>query len=280
MRPIKLKRLAVILSITVLGGDVFPSDFISNIFKAEPDSSIICQSDMNQVFSFGQSQPKSNSETLKLFVWNVAKYKKSEALHDLFGLAADSDIIFVQEAAHSTAYQNAFEAALPSHIHQFYQSFCDKYSIAFGVQISTSLISAAVDRWPSPDTEPFSTIRKMSGYSYVEWNGQKIHLINTHALNFNAGGKFERQIDDLFEKIKRLEGPIMWAGDFNTWIPLRKNYLFSKAAQMGLLHVEPGNDNRKLVLDHIFYRGLNLKSSNLIEMDNSDHEAIITEFTR
>jgi endonuclease/exonuclease/phosphatase (EEP) superfamily protein YafD len=258
---------------------VFAGIFVSKTSNPDQDSSSLCKTDLDQVYSYGTVHQKPPTENLKLFVWNVAKFKESKALDDLFNLASASDVIFLQEATHSTVYQAAFEEKLETHAHHFYPSFCDKKAMAFGVQISTSLNTINLDRWPSPENEPLSTIKKMSGYSLVEWNNDKIHLINTHALNFNAGGKFERQIDDLVEKIKQLEGPLIWAGDFNTWIPLRKNYLFSKAAELGLIHIDPEDDHRKLILDHIFYRGLNLKMARMIDMDNSDHDAIVAEFT-
>lgn len=244
-----------------------------------PDYSELCDTDLSQIFFYGLNTPSTNDK-LKMFVWNTKKFENTVAFRDLKTHAENSDIVFIQEAAHSRNFQTAMIQALPEHRHSFYPSFCDDSKFVYGVQISTKLNSNQEELWPSPDTEPFSSIRKMSGYSQIEWNGIQIHLINTHALNFNPGGKFKEQINDLYEKIRKLDGPIIWAGDFNTWVPMRRKYLLETADALGLKHAIPDNDNRKLKLDHVFYRGLDLKSAKIIPLTTSDHFAISVEFTK
>ena len=251
----------------------------SDVLNAPPDFSDLCSTDLSNVHFYGLNLTPDNHE-LKMFVWNTKKFENLNAFADLKTHAETSDVVFIQEAAHSRDLQSAMIENLPTHRHAFFPSFCDDYNYVYGVQISTKLNSADEVRWPSPDTEPFSTIRKMSAYSLVEWNGIKIHLINTHALNFNPGGKFKEQIYDLYLKIRQLEGPVIWAGDFNTWVPMRRKYLFSLADDLGLAHVLPENDTRKLKLDHVFYRGLKLKSAQIIPLKTSDHFAISLEFTK
>ena len=254
------------------------SSFALTPFKS-PDFSPLCETDLSQIYFYGINLPEQNSE-LKMFVWNTKKFEDKAAFEDLKTNAGNSDIVFLQEAAHSRDFQSAMTNSLSKHRHGFYPSFCDDANYVYGVQISTKLPSTDEAIWPSPDSEPFSTIHKISGYSQVEWNGIKIHLINTHALNFNPGGKFKEQIYDLYEKISKLEGPIIWAGDFNTWVPMRRKYLLQTADAMGLTHVLPNNDYRKLKLDHVFYRGLNLKSATIVPLTTSDHFAISLEFTK
>lgn len=246
--------------------------------QTSPDFSEICETDLSQVYFYGSKSPQENSPALKLFVWNTRKFENLNAFDDLKIQAETADVVFIQESAHSRDLQTTMLARLPNHRHGFYPSFCDDDHFVYGVQISTRLKSESEKLWPSPDSEPFSSIHKMSGYSLVEWNGIKIHLINTHALNFNPGGKFKEQIDDLFEKIRYLEGPVIWAGDFNTWVPMRRNYLFETAEALDLTHVVPENDNRKLKLDHVFFRGLKLKSATIVPLKTSDHFAISVEF--
>lgn len=257
----------------------FSSIGFSFSFFKKTDHSELCETELSQIYLYGEARPEQQN-VLKLFVWNTKKFEDTDAFTDLKTHAENSDIVFIQEAAHSKAFENAMVRSLPTHQHEFYPSFCDDSRIAYGVQIATKLNSSDQVRWPSPDTEPFSSIRKMSGYSQVEWNGLKIHLINTHALNFNPGGKFKEQIDDLFEKIRELEGPIIWAGDFNTWVPMRRKYLFETANALGLTHARPSEDHRKLKLDHVFYRGLDLKAAQIIPLTTSDHFAISVEFSK
>ena len=241
----------------------------------------VCETDLATPFSYGQARSGHSTETLKLLVWNVLKFKRDGVLTDLQALGAVSDLTLMQEGAYSIDLEKDLLGILPNFQQVFYPSFCDDSQTAFGVQINSKFSVSQAQNWPAPDAEPFSTIHKMTGYAQVMWNGEIVHVINTHALNFNAGGPFERQIDDVYEKIKDLKGPVIWAGDFNTWnfwSDGRLEYLVAATEDLGLKQVEFKEDTRKLKLDHIFYRGFKLKNSAIVPVSTSDHNALVVEF--
>ncbi len=239
------------------------------------------------IFSAAPSATAQNSsriqnlqtDVLRVLVWNVFKYKRDGVYSDLSKLKNQSDLVLLQEAVHRPDIETYFKSHFPDFSQTFFMSFCDSDASAFGVQNGSRFQVLNNQSWPAPDSEPFSTIHKMSGYSEILINGQRVHVVNTHGLNFNAGSPFQRQIDDVAKRLKNVTGPIIWAGDFNTWSNSRMNYLLGVTKKLGLSHVQFKNDPRGLVLDHVFYRGLNLKKSEIIEISTSDHYPLLVEFS-
>ena len=49
-------------------------------------------------------------------------------------------------------------------------------------------------------------------------NGSDLVTVNLHAINFTLGTKdFQNQIEQLENAVKKHKGPLIIAGDFNTW---------------------------------------------------------------
>lgn len=98
-------------------------------------------------------------------------------------------------------------------------------------------------------------------------------------MNFNFGTPFLRQIQTVYEAIKDHEGPMIWAGDFNTWSKKRFIELRKITELLGLEWLEPENDRRFLKLDHILYRGIIPKYATIgSNVKTSDHFPIFAEF--
>jgi endonuclease/exonuclease/phosphatase (EEP) superfamily protein YafD len=107
-------------------------------------------------------------------------------------------------------------------------------------------------------------------------------VVNIHAINFVGVNKFSRQVAQVVDLIVGHEGPLVLAGDFNTWNPRRKKILAKAAESLGLNRVPVAA--RRLrhlnqVLDHVFYRGLELLASRpLRHIKSSDHVPLWAEF--
>ena len=89
----------------------------------------------------------------------------------------------------------------------------------------------------------------------------------------------------LLHKIEPISGPMIFSGDFNTWNKTRLRTLQTITQQLDLTMVEypdirPIKTLNRQPLDHIFYRGLQLKKSRAISVPHiSDHNPIIAEFS-
>jgi endonuclease/exonuclease/phosphatase (EEP) superfamily protein YafD len=114
-------------------------------------------------------------------------------------------------------------------------------------------------------------------------------VVNVHGINFKIGlDDFRDQLGEIFERIADHRGPVVLAGDFNTWRERRLAFLVEKAEAAGLaavdfspeIHrIESRSDNP---LDHIFYSRDFLSprtgsSDVLEEAKTSDHRPLYVE---
>lgn len=246
--------------------------------------SVLCtqNSNLNQR-SFSESvQSRGAGAEFTLVDWNAHKLADAKYISDLSLLAQSADLITMQEAMHSSDYEELFLKNFNFDM-SFFKSFClDKKQQATGVMTLSRIHLENNLTLVSPGREPITNTPKVSGYSLIRVEGiGPVHVINTHALNFNLGGDFKRHIDSVSQLVQQLEGPVIWVGDFNTWNILRANYLMKVTSQMGLKHVELQNDKRVLKLDHVFVRGLNVKSAEVLNnFKSSDHKPIRVIFSK
>lgn len=245
------------------------------------DSSRLCQQQDHAPLIFSQTVEDRQSSEFSLITWNAHKLADPQFLPDLVELSHGADLILIQEAMHSDSLQNQLSRSFNFNF-SFYKSFCNSDNQATGVMTASRYTLQNTQTLVSPDTEPILFTHKVSGYAQINVPGiGLVHVINTHALNFNIGFKFERQIDQVASFISHLQGPVIWAGDFNTWIGFRKSYLNDKATKLGLQHLMPQNDSRNLKLDHIYVRGLRAVQVKLLDQyHSSDHKPIEVVFQK
>lgn len=234
--------------------------------------SALCRKDsfQNEITFSNQNILASRTDEITVVSWNGHKYEDPQHFYDIKSFSESSDILMLQEALHSTGWQAAFASHM-SMSFSFYKSFCDFDDQANGVMTAARFPLLSSMTLPSTATEPGSFTHKASGYSALLINGVRVHLINTHALNFNLGADFEQQITQLAYFISQLKGPVIWAGDFNTWSPGRKEFLNRRATDLGLTHLIPRDDPRALILDHIYVRGFTPIFTEVLTMSSSDH---------
>jgi endonuclease/exonuclease/phosphatase (EEP) superfamily protein YafD len=97
---------------------------------------------------------------------------------------------------------------------------------------------------------------------------------------------FKNELNNIHATIKSHGGAMIVAGDFNTWNLKRVQYLneFSDDLELKKVEFESEKDIKKIFsnsLDYIFYRGLELTFSAVIDSKKiSDHNPIIAKFRR
>ncbi|MCM2353808.1 MAG: endonuclease/exonuclease/phosphatase family protein [Pseudobdellovibrio sp.] len=254
---------------------VFSVLFLTQLAWSNP--SVLCETNADEKFvQFSQSVIPRQEKTIEVLTWNVYKFKKENSFSDLVSLANKSDIALVQEAVHSQELQtNAAQNV--SMDWTFFKSFCRDYG-ATGVQTGSRFPQVEVEAILAPGLEPVVNTPKVTGFSTVEIHGAKVLLINVHGMNANKGLDFEKHMDQIYEVAKDFQGPIIWAGDFNTWNPVRTAYLNAKAKALNMTVLKPEVDNRKLKLDHIIVRGFKAKSVTILEnVVSSDHLPVRAE---
>jgi endonuclease/exonuclease/phosphatase (EEP) superfamily protein YafD len=100
-----------------------------------------------------------------------------------------------------------------------------------------------------------------------------------HGVNFELGEEnLSAQLQMLQPYLQDYKGPLILAGDFNTWSDGRTKALMTFAARFNLRAVEFAPDARTTALgyplDHILLRGLAVLESGVGVTDRSDHNLL------
>lgn len=247
-------------------------------FAAE---SVLCQKGSARQLSFANTIHHRPATEFTVVTWNAHKLEDQNFIPDLISISRQADVLLIQEAMHETDLQNTFTSQFDFSF-SFNMSFCDNKNAATGVLNASRYLLEFNQTLVSPKNEPVTNTPKVSGYSSVLVPEiGRIHIINTHGLNFNMGSDFKKQIDHITSFIQKLSGPVIWAGDFNTWSSDRMNYLNQKTTSVSLKHLQPKNDNRGQKLDHIFVRGLKFIEAEVMnDYKSSDHLPVKATFSK
>jgi len=241
----------------------------------------------NTKHCFSSSIQSSHTQVLKhkkitLISWNAYKGNKAGWLQDLSNLSHHSDLILLQEA-----YLNEdLKQLLESSQYNWDMVTAFRYQgIAAGVMTlsRTPAKSSCVQR----SVEPWLRLAKSALISYypIENSQQSLLVTNIHAINFTLGtARFSEQLEAIKNVLLAHQGPIIFAGDFNTWSDSREQVLEKITAdpQLNLLKVEFSSTVETLVsghrLDHIFFRGLQIMSAKILPLESSDHYPLKIQF--
>lgn len=169
-----------------------------------------------------------------------------------------------------------------------YQGKYDAYS---GVLTASHIKPKMVESALSNETELFSTIKKTVLFTKypIGSPSSELLIVNVHGININIDlDGFKEQIRYIAEVVMRHDGPVILAGDFNTWREARLDHLSKLVEEMELVIVDfaPNADYIGTMfgnpLDHIFISKEELeviKGSQDVMMDikSSDHTPLFVE---
>jgi endonuclease/exonuclease/phosphatase (EEP) superfamily protein YafD len=128
-------------------------------------------------------------------------------------------------------------------------------------------------------------------------NGENLLAINVHLLNFEllSVKKINNQLEDLKSIIAGHSGPVLVAGDFNTWNQQRLQLVREITQDLGLKEVtgfpegrttgNTGSDfwnevlgvEQDLPLDRVFFQRFKPVSARVLDADTSDHRPILVK---
>lgn len=240
--------------------------------------------EVDAVKTLGKPSMTALGARIRLVTWNMSKARRSSFLADVAQLAGGTDLILLQEAvlhgdrAHDFHDTSGFEWMMG-------QSFRHRSkAITTGVKTGSRAPSSWHALVRSEDREPVVRAHKsvLATRYQVGRGGASLLVLNVHAINFVGTRKYGRQVAQAVELIWTHPGPLILAGDFNTWSPQRRRILTQAVDRMGLTRVPVAA--RKLVhfnqvLDHVFYRGLELVAARpLLDIKGSDHVPLWAEF--
>ena len=219
---------------------------------------------------------KGLKQRLEILIWNIQKSGNNGWDTDLGTLGANSDLLLIQEAS----IQARVEAVLPQPLFRAFAAGYTTSKDATGVLTLSSVepsLHCNLTAW-----EPWLGTPKATNITEypIDGQGPRLLVINLHAVNFAVGlTDFNSQIMALEPLLNKHMGPLIIAGDFNTWSNNRSEFLhsFMRKHQLSPVTFEPDQRTRfwNLPLDHVYLRELNLVEATSINVESSDHNPLL-----
>jgi len=221
-----------------------------------------------------------NPDGLRFVSWNIRKGKTKSWTEDFQKLSQNTDIFILQEAYLS----DDLKKVLRQREYQW------DMSVAYeNRQIETGVLTAstAIPNFACTfrETEPIIRIPKSVLITRYPMSGADRELLvaNIHAINFTLGNsKFQEQSNRLERLLAAYHGPMILSGDFNTWNRERMAYVEAMAERLDLSAVRFKRNRRSQFfgqnVDHVYYRGLEVKNVEIPIVSTSDHNPLTVVF--
>ena len=218
---------------------------------------------------------------IEVLLWNVFKCKKKGWQEDFIELSHNKDLVLLQEAILNSPFDSYFKTSLE---HQWImaRSFRNAHTkIENGVKTGSTVAAKQHHFSVSTHSEPITKTKKMLLATVYPLNPPEHSLlvVNSHIINFVSFEKFKAHLDMVFNVLEHHDGPILLAGDFNTWNVKRLKYFNMLALSFSLEEVEmirqPRLNHLFKHLDHVYCRGLEVVDTHVHKhIKSSDHYPI------
>ncbi|WP_409420451.1 endonuclease/exonuclease/phosphatase family protein [Pseudaeromonas sp. ZJS20] len=213
-----------------------------------------------------------------LLVWNLYKLQRPGWQDAL--VSAPADLMLLQEAVDAPPFTQLLGE----------QGYAWQQVAAFTYEGRTAGVMTAAHTpelfsCPLAYPEPVFRLPKTALVSLYALEGSRYPLlvINLHGVNFDLGtASYEEQLAPLLKLSRRYPGPVLFAGDFNSWSERRSRLLQSRMARQQFLSAHFSPDQRRRIgewpLDQVFYRGLILEQASAEPSAASDHNPLRLRF--
>lgn len=237
--------------------------------------------DKNVMHRLGECRNEFLPPQFHLFVWNIKKAEaKDNWARDFQHFVSRADVVLIQEAMMDD-YMPSVALRHKGFCWDFAASFIDNDRNPTGVMNGSPTVPLSLHFLRSPGREPVIKTPKMVIIGeYALANRKETLLVaNIHGLNFVKDQQNREQIEQVASFLGKHNGPIIFAGDFNTWNNNRLKYLDEILGTLGLKKLPFEGDNRRFKLDHIYVRGLEAAQTGLYnDIESSDHKPLSADF--
>lgn len=237
----------------------------------------LCSAQLGQALA---TEGDELSDNLEILSWNIQKAGNIGWAEDLAGFSAGVDLAFIQEAS--------VQAHIPQFVTQnMYQAFAAGYTTdsqetgVMTLSSSSPSVHCNLTSW-----EPWLGTPKATSITEYPLQGrdERLLTINLHAVNFAFGmADFQAQFQALTGVLSSHQGPVIVAGDMNTWSGKRQALVDTFMSEHGLGPVAFEPDLRTKAfgraLDHIYVRGMYAEFAQVIPVTSSDHNPLRVRLT-
>ncbi|MBK8804352.1 MAG: endonuclease/exonuclease/phosphatase family protein [Fibrobacteres bacterium] len=225
-----------------------------------------------------------------LVSWNTHKEINAGFLSDLGSLvgASRADLVLLQEAR-VDSNPSALQSALSDRIWHLSANLAGN-GVQYGVLTASSALPLEATPLLSKAGEPIARTRKASLVTRYRIAHDTLCVANVHALNFSPLlSGFRGQLSDLCDRLRAHSGPLIVAGDFNTWSDRKQNLSDSILGSLGLVRFGFGDQSARRTsrfghaLDHVYFHPayLEVDSASVQVRDSiasSDHVPLVVPF--
>jgi endonuclease/exonuclease/phosphatase (EEP) superfamily protein YafD len=245
-----------------------------------------------QAAGAGEAADALDRRPLRLLVWNIHKQGDSGWERDLSRFAAASDVMLLQETVLQPPLRNILDdSGLRWVMASSFLLGADDNGVLTATRIApiascTQRVVEPLIRFPKsaviswlPIADTRADTRTDTRADARAGSRETLAIANVHSINFElAPDVYRAQLEALADALAGHRGPIIFAGDFNTWNDARDAIVAETAARLGLTELNLRVDQRAVFfarhLDHIFIRGLQLIDISAIPVTSSDHNPL------
>jgi endonuclease/exonuclease/phosphatase (EEP) superfamily protein YafD len=220
---------------------------------------------------------------INLLIWNTQKGQGASWLAEFSDLSVNQDLLVLQEALLKNDLRNyLLSEALSWNLATTFMRFQSETGVMTASRVTPA--SACVQR----TMEPLLSLPKSTLITRYPLKGSHETLLvgNIHAVNFSLGTvAFRSQLDRLASVLGEHDGPVIVAGDFNSWSDSRSEVLDETLVDTSSLRKVTFNAKSPTTVfgrtvDHVYYRGLTVVEGRVLDSDSSDHDPIWVQFTQ
>ncbi|MFT4653091.1 MAG: endonuclease/exonuclease/phosphatase (EEP) superfamily protein YafD [Kangiellaceae bacterium] len=229
----------------------------------------------------GNASKQAMGPSINILLWNVFKCRKKGWQEDFITLMRDKDLILLQEAILNSPFDLYFSESFQ---HQWIMARSFKHvhtNIVTGVKTGSTVAANKHHFSASAHSEPITATKKMLLATQYPLNisKQSLLVVNSHIINFVSFDKYKAHLAQVFQTLKHHNGPVLLAGDFNTWNGKRLKYFNALAISFSLEEVkmkrQPRLKHLLQHLDHVYCRGLEIVDAHVhTDIYSSDHYPI------
>jgi endonuclease/exonuclease/phosphatase (EEP) superfamily protein YafD len=219
-------------------------------------------------------------DRISILNWNIYKSRRENWMADFDEFSRGQDIVIIQEAM---LHSNLTESLNAQRFNWDLSTGFEYKNVATGV-LTASHVKAASQSGLRM-TEPILRLPKTTLISRYDLRGTPKQLLvaNIHGINFTLGRRaYSAQIRALQAMLEQHDGPIILAGDFNSWNDQRQRIISQMTERLSLQSLRYENHKRTRIfgreIDHVFYRGLEPLKIETRDVTSSDHKPIMVTF--
>jgi endonuclease/exonuclease/phosphatase (EEP) superfamily protein YafD len=212
---------------------------------------------------------------IRLLTWNIHKEDDAGWQDDLARFAADNDILLLQEVRLVDPLTETLQRA---GLRWLMASSFIYRDVDTGVVTASRAPSVA--QCTQRVTEPIIRLPKSSVVTWFPIAGSRktLAVANLHSINFALTlGAYEQQFAEVAHALAEHDGPVILAGDLNTWTDERLAALQNLGRSLGLTEIPFETGRSRFFgreLDHILVRGLSVERAAAIGVESSDHNPV------